>query len=107
VPGSDKAPDPNNPVYLQQVANALNAINSNQGTHSRYRNDLALFSKFDVQAGTNDRLYLSLNLNRFNSPNGEITLTPLLFTEPARWQIALFVTTTPARDGRTLSAAIC
>jgi hypothetical protein len=75
VPGTDTAPDSNNPVYLQQVANALNAINSNQGTHSRYRNDLALFSKFDLQAGTNDRLYLSLNLNRFNSPNGEITLT--------------------------------
>jgi hypothetical protein len=75
VPGSNTTPDPNNPAYLQQVANALNAINSNQGTHTRYRNDLALFSKFDVQAGTNDRFYLSLNLNRFNSPSGEITLT--------------------------------
>ena len=75
VPGSDTAPDPNNPVYLQQVSNALNAINSNQGTHSRYRNDLALFSKLDLQATANDRVYLSLNLNRFDSPNGEITLT--------------------------------
>lgn len=75
VPGSDTAPDANNPVYLQQVSNALNAIQSNLGTHSRHRDDLALFSKFDVLAGPNDRVYLSLNLNRFNSPNGEITAT--------------------------------
>jgi Carboxypeptidase regulatory-like domain len=75
VPGSNTTPDPKNPVYLQQVSNALEAIHSNLGTHSRYRNDLALFSKFDVLIGPNDRFYLSLNLNRFNSPNGEITST--------------------------------
>jgi hypothetical protein len=75
VPGTDTAPDPNNPVYLQQVSNALDAIHSNLGTHSRQRNDLASFSKFDVLIGPNDRFYLSLNLNRFNSPNGEITST--------------------------------
>jgi hypothetical protein len=75
VPSSLSQPDPANPVYLQQVSNALNAIHSNLGTHSRYRNDLSLFSKFDYQAGANDRLYLSLNLNRFDSPNGEITST--------------------------------
>jgi len=79
VPGADAQPDPTNPLYLQQVVNALNAIHSNLGTHSRYRNDLALFSKFDYQPSSNDRLYLSLNLNRFDSPNGEITSssTPL------------------------------
>jgi hypothetical protein len=75
TPGSDTVPDANDRLYLQQVANALNAINSNLGTHSRYRNDLALFSRFDLQAGTSDRFYLSLNLNRFDSPNGEITTT--------------------------------
>jgi hypothetical protein len=73
VPGSDTQPGPSNPVYLQQVSNALHAIQSNLGTHSRYRNDLALFSKLDFQVTANDRVYLSLNLNRFNSPNGEIT----------------------------------
>jgi outer membrane receptor protein involved in Fe transport len=79
LPGSDSQPDPSNPVYLQQVSNALNAIQSNLGTHSRYGNDLALFSKLDFQATANDRLNLSLNLNRFDSPNGEITTsqTPL------------------------------
>jgi hypothetical protein len=75
VPGSISQPDPANPVYLQQVSNALNAIDSNLGTHSRFRNDLVLFSKFDYQPSAKDRLYLSLNLNRFDSPNGEITTT--------------------------------
>ncbi len=79
VPGFAGTPDPTNPEYLQQVANALGAINSDLGTHSRYRNDVALFSRFDWQAHPADRLSLSLNLNRFNSPNGEITSaqTPL------------------------------
>jgi hypothetical protein len=75
VPGAVSAPDPNSPVYLQQVANAINTIQSNLGTHSRYANDLALFSKIDYQASSEDRIYLSLNLNRFDSPNGEITNT--------------------------------
>jgi hypothetical protein len=75
VPGSISQPDPANPVYLQQVSNALSAIHSNLGTHSRFRNDLVLFSKFDYQPSAKDRLYLSLNLNRFDSPNGEITTT--------------------------------
>lgn len=79
VPGFGSTPDPSSPEYLQQVSNALHAIHSNLGTHSRYRNDLALFSRFDVQASAANRLSLSLNLNRFHSPNGEITAaqTPL------------------------------
>jgi len=79
VPSSLSQPDPTNPVYLQQVSNALYAIQSNLGTHSRYRNDFALFSKLDYNPTERDRLYLSLNFNRFDSPNGEITgsSTPL------------------------------
>ena len=75
VPSSLSAGDASNPVYLQQVSNALNAIQTNLGTRSRSRDDILLFSKFDLQATRNDRVYLSLNLNRFNSPNGEITST--------------------------------
>ncbi len=75
MPGAINAPDPNNAFYLQQVSNALYAIDSNLGTQARSRNDIALFSKIDYQASSNDRLSLSLNLNRFNSPNGEITST--------------------------------
>ena len=79
LPSSLSQPDPTNPAYLQQVSNALYAIQSNLGTHSRYRNDFALFSKIDYNPSDKDRLYLSLNLNRFDSPNGEITAssTPL------------------------------
>ena len=79
VPSSLSEPDPTNPIYLQQVSNALHAIHSNLGTQSRYRNDLALFSKIDYSLRETDQLYLSLNLNRFDSPHGEITSsnTPL------------------------------
>jgi hypothetical protein len=73
VPSAHSSPDPTNAVYLQQVSNALNAIQSNLGTHSRYRNDLAVLGKLDYQTNSRSRFYLSLNLNRFDSPNGEIT----------------------------------
>jgi hypothetical protein len=73
VPGSLSQPDPTKAEYLQQVSNALNAIQSNLGTHSRARNDLALLAKLDYQLNSRNRFFLSLNLNRFDSPNGEIT----------------------------------
>jgi hypothetical protein len=75
VPGTDSFDDPANPVYLQQVSNSIAALNANLGTHSRFANDLTFFNKYDYQATDKDRLYLSLNLNRFDSPNGEITAT--------------------------------
>ena len=59
-------------VYLQDVSNALNAIQSNLGVQSRYRNDWSLFSKIDYRDVKDDRFYLSLNWNRFDSPNGFI-----------------------------------
>ncbi len=73
VPGSDTAPDPANPVYLQQVSNVVNALNSNLGTKARKRNDLVFTPRLDYQATSRDGLFLSLNLNRFNSPGGVIT----------------------------------
>ena len=75
VPNADTVDDPTNPIYLQQVSNAIAALNANLGTHSRYANDLTFFNKYDYQATDKDRLYLSLNFNRFDSPNGEITAT--------------------------------
>src|SRR5258708_6981333 len=36
--------DTTDPVYLQGVANALNAIHSSLGVHPRFRNDWAAFS---------------------------------------------------------------
>src|SRR6516225_9008015 len=73
VPGSDTAPDPTNPVYLQQVSNAVNALNSNLGTKARQGNDLVITPRLDWQASSRDSLFLSFNANRFNSPGGVIT----------------------------------
>jgi len=72
VPGTLAVPDPNNPAYLQGVANALNAIQSNLGVQPRYRNDWSLFSKMDYRDSKDDRFYLSVNWNRFDSPSGFI-----------------------------------
>ena len=72
VPSSLSQPDQTNPVYLQDVANALNAIQSNTGVQSRFGNDWSLFSKIDYRDSKDDRFYLSLNWNRFDSPNGFI-----------------------------------
>ena len=72
VPGNDTAPDPTNPVYLQQVSNTINALNSNLGLKARKGNDWVITPRLDYQASPHDSLFLSLNLNRFNSPGGVI-----------------------------------
>lgn len=73
VPGTDIAPDASNPMYLQQVSNVVNALNSNLGSRTRKRNDLVITPRLDYQASSQDGLFLSLNFNRFNSPGGVIT----------------------------------
>jgi hypothetical protein len=73
VPGSDAAPDPTNPVYLQQVSNAVNALNSNLGTKARTGNDWVITPRLDYQASSRDGLFLGINVNHFNSPGGVIT----------------------------------
>ena len=73
IPGSDSAPNPANPVYLQQVSNTLNALNSNLGAKARKRNDWVITPRLDYQPSSRDSLFLSLNLNHFRSPGGVIT----------------------------------
>jgi len=77
VPGSDTSAsvlaDPTNPVYLQQVSNTLNALNSNLGNKARKRDDWVITPRLDYQASSRDGLFLSFNVNRFNSPGGVIT----------------------------------
>jgi hypothetical protein len=77
VPGADNdttvATNPANPAYLQQVANVVSALNSNQGTRARKRNDLVFTPRLDYQASSRDALFLSMNVNRFDSPGGVIT----------------------------------
>ncbi|MGA9553599.1 MAG: carboxypeptidase regulatory-like domain-containing protein [Candidatus Sulfotelmatobacter sp.] len=65
--------DPTNPVYLQQVSNTLNALNSNLGSKARKRNDWVITPRLDYSPSTRDGLFLSFNLNRFDSPGGVIT----------------------------------
>jgi hypothetical protein len=72
IPGNDAAPDPANPVYLQQVSNTINALNSNLGTKARSGNDWVITPRLDYQATNRDSLFLSINANRFNSPGGVI-----------------------------------
>jgi len=73
IPNYDTAPEFNDNVYLQQVSNAMNALNSNLGTSPRKGNDLVITPRLDYQAGPRDGLFLTFNLNRFNSPGGVIT----------------------------------
>jgi hypothetical protein len=73
IAGTDTAPDPNNPVYLQQVSNVIGALNTNLGTKPRKGNDVVLTPRFDYQPTSRDGLFLSLNFNRFNAPGGVIT----------------------------------
>jgi Carboxypeptidase regulatory-like domain/TonB dependent receptor len=64
--------DPLYSLYLQQVSNTLNALNSNLGLKARTGNDWVITPRLDYQASSRDALFLSLNWNRFNSPGGVI-----------------------------------
>src|SRR5208283_4160499 len=64
--------DPLYPLYLQQVANTVNALNSNLGVKARTGNDWVITPRLDYQPTSRDSLFLSLNANRFNSPGGVI-----------------------------------
>jgi hypothetical protein len=73
IPNYNTAPEFTDGIYLQQVANAMNAINSNLGSTPRKGNDIVATPRLDYQAGQRDGLFLTFNLNRFNSPGGVIT----------------------------------
>jgi len=72
VAGDSNVTDPEDPEYMQQVSNALQAIRSSLGVRPRFRNDWAVFSKLDYRDAKDDRFYLSVNWNRFDSPGGAI-----------------------------------
>lgn len=69
----------NNPIYLQQVANALNVIESNIGNAPRQQNDLLFFPKVDWQATQKDHLTFYFNYNKFDGPGDVVTYTPVSF----------------------------
>lgn len=70
---ADVQADPTNPIYLQQVSNAMNAIDSNLGVKPRQRNDYEVMTRLDFQATSRDSLFLTFNVNWFDSPGGVIT----------------------------------
>jgi Carboxypeptidase regulatory-like domain/TonB dependent receptor len=72
IPNYDSAPEFTDQVYLQQVSNTINALNSNLGRKARTGNDLVLTPRLDYQATSRDRLFLAVNFNHFNSPGGVI-----------------------------------
>ncbi len=78
-PSSVSSPDPTSATYLQQVSNALHAIQSNLGVRARRRDDLSFFPKVDWQLDNADHLTFEYNYNRFSSPGGEITFNPVSF----------------------------
>jgi hypothetical protein len=69
--------DPNFPAYLQQVSNALGAIDRNLVQRARRADNLSFFPKVDWQATAADHLTFVYNYSRFNSPGGEITFNPV------------------------------
>jgi hypothetical protein len=69
--------DPNYPVYLQQVSNALNAIESSLGQRQRRRDDIVLFPKVDWQLNAENHLTFVYNYNRFDSPAGLFEFNPV------------------------------
>ncbi len=77
VPSAISSPDATNPTYLQQVSNALRAIQSNIGQRQRRRDDLSFFPKLDWHLSDADQLSFVYNYNKFNSPGGEITYNPV------------------------------
>jgi hypothetical protein len=81
VPGSFSTPpvpgDSNYPVYLQQVSNSLNAINSSLGQRQRRRDDLVLFSKIDWQPTVGNHFSFVYNYSRFDSPAGLFAFNPV------------------------------
>jgi Carboxypeptidase regulatory-like domain len=72
--------DSNYPIYLQQVSDALNAIDSSVGQRERRRDDLVLFSKIDWQPGAGDHFTFIYNYSRFNSPAGLLAYNPVAGT---------------------------
>jgi carboxypeptidase family protein len=69
--------DADYPVYLQQVSNALNAIESSIGQRERRRDDLLLFSKVDWQPRDADHFTFLYNYSRFDSPAGLFPFNPV------------------------------
>jgi hypothetical protein len=61
-------------TYLQRVANALHAINSNLNQRKRFANNLSFFPKVDWQPATADHLTFAYNYSKLTRLAGSIHL---------------------------------
>ncbi len=77
VPSVLTAAAPGNPLYLQQVSNALYEVQSNLGINHRAQQDLTFFEKVDLLATSKDQIAMRYNYNTFNSPGGSNTFNPI------------------------------
>ena len=76
APSGLTAAAPTNPLYLQQVSNALYEIQSNLGFNHRRQEDLTFFERGDWLPTAKDQIALRYNYNTFNSPGGSSTGNP-------------------------------
>jgi hypothetical protein len=79
VPSGLTAAAPSNPLYLQQVSNALSEIQTNLGFYPRRQDDLVLFERVDLLATSKDQISMRYNYNTFTSP-GSATSNPISTT---------------------------
>jgi hypothetical protein len=75
--GAPAPDDASYPIYLQQVSNALKAIDSSVGQAQRRRDDLVFFSKIDWQPSASDHFTFVYNHSRFDSPFGLFAFNPV------------------------------
>ena len=62
VAGADTLSEPNlasDPVYFQQVANTIGALNANLGIEPRQKNDIVVTPRFDYQPTSQDSFFLA------------------------------------------------
>jgi hypothetical protein len=77
VPSGLTAAAPGNPLYLQQVSNALYEVESNLGFNHRAQQDLTFFERVDLLATSKDQVAMRYNYNTFDSPGGSNTFNPI------------------------------
>ena len=67
VPSGLTSAAPGNPLYLQQVSNALYAVDSNLGFYPRRQDDLLFFERADFMATSKDQIAMRYNYTVFRA----------------------------------------
>jgi hypothetical protein len=108
VPSSLSQPDATNPVYLQDVANALNSIQSNLGIQPSFLSMTGLCFRRSITATRKTTAFTSASTGTASIlPTVSSSARRPLFSAGARWPTPSCATTTPALVGATPTAATC